>query len=139
MPVLGQATPPPQDGQPVMESPAPGSTGQGPAQPPPPNPLMQFLPMIIMIVVFYFILIRPQQKKMKEHQNLLSALGKGDKIVTTGGVVGTVINIKGDTLSIRSSESKLEIRKSNVAEVLEKSSSASQSAVLDESSSDNEK
>ena len=53
----------------------------------------QFIPLILIFVIFYFFLIRPQQKKVKEHKLMVEALKRGDKIVTTGGIVGTVERI----------------------------------------------
>lgn len=52
--------------------------------------LVQFLPLVLIFVVFYFLLIRPQQKKTKDHRAMLEALRRGDRIVTGGGIVGTV-------------------------------------------------
>ena len=56
--------------------------------------LMAFLPMVAIFVVFYFLLIRPQQKRAKEHANLLSNLKKGDQVITRGGVVGRVSGVQ---------------------------------------------
>lgn len=56
-----------------------------------------FLPIILIFVVFYFLLIRPQQKKVKQHREMVSALRRGDKIVTAGGLIGTVTKIISDT------------------------------------------
>ena len=56
-----------------------------------------FLPIILIFVVFYFLLIRPQQKKVKQHRELVGALRRGDKIVTAGGLIGTVTKIVSDT------------------------------------------
>ena len=55
--------------------------------------LIQFAPLILIFVVFYFLLIRPQQRKQKEHKNMLQNLRRGDKIVTMGGVVGTITKV----------------------------------------------
>jgi len=57
---------------------------------------MQFLPLVLIFVVFYFLLIRPQQKKMKAHQALLGALRRGDRVVTSGGIIGTVARLIND-------------------------------------------
>ena len=57
------------------------------------DPLMSFLPLIILFVIFYFLLIRPQQKKAKEHKNMVQNLQKGDEIVTQGGIVGKVTEV----------------------------------------------
>ena len=56
----------------------------------------QFIPLILIFVIFYFFLIRPQQKKVKEHKLMVSALKRGDMIVTSGGIVGKVEKIVGD-------------------------------------------
>jgi preprotein translocase subunit YajC len=53
----------------------------------------QFIPLILIFVIFYFFLIRPQQKKVKEHKAMVENLKKGDKIVTTGGIAGTITRI----------------------------------------------
>ncbi|MDG5494174.1 preprotein translocase subunit YajC [Niveispirillum sp. SYP-B3756] len=58
--------------------------------------LMSLAPLVLIFVVFYFLLIRPQQKKMKEHKSMLDALRRGDKVVTGGGIVGTVIKVGTD-------------------------------------------
>ncbi|MGE5268233.1 MAG: preprotein translocase subunit YajC [Thiohalocapsa sp.] len=52
--------------------------------------LVQFLPLVLIFIVFYFLLIRPQQKKQKEHRTMLDALRRGDRVVTGGGILGTV-------------------------------------------------
>ena len=55
-----------------------------------------FLPLILIFAVFYFLLIRPQQKKLKEHRNMVSALRRGDKVVTSGGLIGTISKVVDD-------------------------------------------
>jgi len=59
-----------------------------------PNPIMTFLPMILIIAVFYFFMIRPQMKKQKEVTAFRNSLAKGDKVVTTGGIYGKIIELK---------------------------------------------
>ena len=56
----------------------------------------QFIPLILIFVIFYFFLIRPQQKKVKEHKLMVTALKRGDEVVTSGGIVGRVERILGD-------------------------------------------
>ena len=56
----------------------------------------QFVPLILIFVIFYFFLIRPQQKRIKEHKTMVAALKRGDEVVTSGGVVGRVERILGD-------------------------------------------
>src|SRR5688572_21542404 len=82
------------------------------------------VPLVLLVVVFYFVLIRPQQKKAKEHQQLLKTVKAGDKILTTGGILGVVITVKEKTLTVRSADTKLEITKSAIAEITERSGEA---------------
>ena len=56
----------------------------------------QFIPLILIFVIFYFFLIRPQQKKVKEHKLMVSALKRGDEVVTAGGLVGRIERVLGD-------------------------------------------
>lgn len=63
--------------------------------------LQQFLPLIIMFVIFYFLLIRPQQKRQKQRNAMLASIKKGDKVVTIGGVHGTIQDISDDTVTLR--------------------------------------
>ncbi len=58
------------------------------------NPLMSFLPLLLIVVVFYFFMIRPQMKRQKEIRNFRESLAKGDKVVTTGGIYGRIIEVK---------------------------------------------
>ncbi len=61
------------------------------------NPIMSFLPLILIAVVFYFFMIRPQTKRMKDQKNFIENLKKGDKIVTVGGIHGKIADINDDT------------------------------------------
>jgi preprotein translocase subunit YajC len=58
--------------------------------------LIQLLPLVLIFVVFYFLIIRPQQKKAKDHKSMIDSLRRGDRIVTTGGIIGTVTKVTGD-------------------------------------------
>ena len=74
------------------------------------------LPMLLIIAVFYVLLIRPQQKRQKQLQETISQLKAGDRIVTTGGVIGTITTVRDTSLLIRSADkSILEIARSAVA------------------------
>jgi preprotein translocase subunit YajC len=88
------------------------------------NPKGQLIQMIgtfaIMGVIFYLLLIRPQQKRTKDQANLLKTIKAGDKIVTSGGIVGIVVSVKDKTVSFRSADAKMEILKSAVSEILER-------------------
>jgi len=59
------------------------------------SPMWTFVvPMVIMVAIFYFLLIRPQQRKAKEHRQLLETLKRGDRVLTNGGLIGTIVNIE---------------------------------------------
>jgi len=64
------------------------------------NPLIAFMPLIILFVIFYFLLIRPQQKKAKEHREMLNNLKKGDSVITGGGLYGRIKNISDDMITL---------------------------------------
>ena len=82
--------------------------------------LVQLLPILLIIAVFYVLLIRPQQKRQKELQETISQLKAGDRIVTTGGVIGTITTVRDTSFLIRSAEkSILEISRSAVAGIEE--------------------
>ena len=83
--------------------------------------------LVLMVVMFYFVLIRPQSKKAKEHAQMPKTVPAGDKIVTSGGVVATVVTVKEKTLTIRSADAKFEVTKSAIAEITERGSESSQS------------
>ncbi len=87
------------------------------------SPLVNLFPLIAIFVIFYFLLIRPQKQKEKEHQKMLSNVNKNDEIVTTGGIHGTIVNVKDKTLIIRIDENvKIEIEKSCVSYLKKKGS-----------------
>jgi preprotein translocase subunit YajC len=89
------------------------------------SPLGGLVPMVLIFVIFYFILIRPQQKKAKQQQEMLKTVKSGDKVVTTSGIIATVITVKDDSVSVRSADSKFEITKSAIAEIRERAGEAS--------------
>ncbi len=85
------------------------------AQQPKSNPLVSFLPFILILVVFYFLLVLPQQKKQKEHQKMLSQLNKGDRVITSAGIYGTIANVKENTVSLLIADGvKIDIQKSHI-------------------------
>ena len=85
------------------------------------------VPLALMVVVFYFALIRPQQKKAKAQAELIKAIKPGDKIVTVSGIIGVVVTVKDKVVTLRSADSKFEITKAAVAEIIERSGEASES------------
>ena len=84
--------------------------------------LGQFIPLILIFVIFYFLLIRPQQKRIKEHKAMVDSLNRGDDIVTSGGIVGKVVRVlEDDKAEVEISENvTVKIIKSTVSQVLSK-------------------
>ena len=91
--------------------------------------LTQFLPLILIFAIMYFLLIRPQQKKLKDHKAMVEALRRGDQVVTQGGIVGKVSKVKEDgELEVEIAYSvKVRIVRSTIATVLSKTEPAAAS------------
>ena len=88
--------------------------------------IQQFIPLILIFAIMYFLLIRPQQKKAKEHTNMVSNLRRGDNIITQGGIVGKVAKVKEDgEIEVEIAEGiKVRVIKSTVATVISKTEPA---------------
>jgi preprotein translocase subunit YajC len=87
------------------------------------NPLLSFLPLLAIIVIMYFLLLRPQAKRQKEHKKMQETLQKGDKILTVGGVIGTIAGMdeRENTIILKVADNvKLEITRNSIAQVLKK-------------------
>ena len=83
--------------------------------------LMSMLPLVLMFVVLYFVMIRPQMKKQKEHRAMIEALGKGDEVVTGGGMLGKVTKLGEAHLSLEVANNvEIQIQRSAVIQVLPK-------------------
>lgn len=81
------------------------------------NPLVSFMPLILMFIVFYFLMIRPQQKRQQETQKMIENLKKGDKVVTSGGVMGTITSMQNDYVVLKVGDSettKVEVLKNAI-------------------------
>ena len=80
--------------------------------------LVQFLPLIFLFVVFYFLLIRPQQKKQKEHADMIAKIDKNDEVIAVGGIHATVVSVGETTATIRIADNvKVEIEKASIQQV----------------------
>jgi preprotein translocase subunit YajC len=90
----------------------PDATGQG---------IKMMGMMVVFVIIMYIVMIAPQRKKAKELDRMLQALRAGDKIVSSSGILGIVLSIKDKSVFIRSGETKLEILKSTIAEITERS------------------
>jgi len=85
-------------------------------QPQAANPIMSFVPLLIIFIIFYFMLIRPQKKKEQEHQKMLGNLAKNDEVVTSSGIHGTIISVKEKSVILRIDENvKIEIERNCIA------------------------
>ncbi len=93
---------------------APQATAQGGAR----NALATFIPLILIFVVFYVLLILPQQKKQKKHKQMIDSLKRGDKVITMGGIHGTVTHVGDTTVTLRVADDvKIEVSKGAIATI----------------------
>jgi preprotein translocase subunit YajC len=91
---------------------APQNTGGG---------FQAFIPIILLVLIFYFMLIRPQQRREKERKKMIEEAKKGDRVMFSGGIIGSIANIKDTTFVIKVADNvKLEAAKASVSKVLEK-------------------
>ena len=98
---------------------------------------MTFLPLIAIVGIFYFLIIRPQSKKQKDTQKMLSALKKGDKIVTIGGIHGTIQTVRENSLIVRVDENtKLEFSRSAISTVVSQGKEEKEDKKSDEAEDD---
>ncbi len=90
------------------------------------SPVMSFIPLLLIFAIMWFLLIRPQQKKMKEHQAMVAALRRGDEVVTQGGVVGKVTKVKDDgEVEVEIAQGvKIRVIKHTIAQVVSKTEPA---------------
>ena len=95
-----------------------GTGGAGGGQP---GGLGAFVPLIIIFAIFYFLLIRPQQKKAKQHKQILSALKKGDRVVSSGGLHGIITGLSDDVVTMEiSPKVRVKVSRGSIAGVLRK-------------------
>jgi preprotein translocase subunit YajC len=97
----------------------------------PVNPAGEMAKLIGMVLLFgvmiYFAMIRPQQKRAKQQTEMLKGLRPGDKVLTTAGIIGVVVTVKEKSVTIRSADSKMEITKSAIGDVVERAGESSES------------
>lgn len=81
--------------------------------------IAQFIPLILIFVIMYFLILRPQQKRMKEHRNMVAALKRGDQVVTQGGLIGKISDVKDDEVSVEVAQGvKVRVVRSSIAQVV---------------------
>lgn len=91
---------------------APGGGGGGGAA----GGLISFAPLIVIFAIFYFLLIRPQQRKQANQRKMLDQLNKGQKVITQGGIYGTVVRVKDDVVTVQIAEQvRIELSKSSIS------------------------
>lgn len=83
--------------------------------------------LIAIFGIFYFLIIRPQRKQQQRHRELLASLQKGDRVVTSGGIVGEVVHLKDEEVTVRSGEARFVVLRSNIANILNRSLEAKSS------------
>ena len=80
------------------------------------SPFFQFIPLVLILGVFWFLIIRPQQKKQKEHVSMVDSLRKGDKVITNGGIFGTIVKVGDDRITLEiASKVQIQIERQQVA------------------------
>lgn len=86
-------------------------------QPSQPSPWSAFLPLVFILVIFYFLLILPAQRQRKRQQQMLAALKSGDRVVTSGGILGTIVGIKDNVVTLRVADQvRLEVMRHAIAQ-----------------------
>jgi preprotein translocase subunit YajC len=99
--------------------------GQGGAEPGAGGGIAAFLPIILMFVIFYFLLIRPQQKKAKAHQEMITNLRKGDRVITSGGIHGTITSLDDSSATVEIADKvRVKVTRGSIAAVTSQSAPA---------------
>jgi preprotein translocase subunit YajC len=94
---------------------------QGSGAAPAGSPLVSLMPIIIIFIIFYFLLIRPQKKTQEDHRKMVSGLKKNDEVITSGGIHGTIVNVKDNSVILRIDDNvKIEVQKHAIG-ILKKS------------------
>ena len=91
--------------------------------------LISLMPLLLIFVVFYFLLIRPQQKKMKQHRDMVAALKRGDRVLTAGGIIGSVVKVEdGELLVEIAKDVRVRVARGTISDVLGKPQPAGEAA-----------
>ena len=81
--------------------------------------IAQFIPLILIFVIMYFLILRPQQKRMKDHRNMVSELKRGDQVVTQGGIIGKITDVKDDEVTVEIAQGvKIRVVRATIAQVV---------------------
>ncbi len=97
-----------------------------------PNPILGIMPLLLIAVVFYALMIRPQQKKYKEHQELVNSVARGDRVVTSGGLIGKVSKVDNDIVHVEIADAvTVQIARNAISHVTDKHGTAKKSDIKD--------
>lgn len=81
--------------------------------------IAQFIPLILIFVIMYFLILRPQQKRMKEQRNMIAELKRGDQVVTQGGIIGKITDVKDDEVTVEIAQGvKIRVVRATIAQVV---------------------
>lgn len=93
------------------------------------SPIMGLLPMVLIFVIFYFLMIRPQQKKYRLHQDMLKSVKRGDKVMTGGGIIGTVVKVEEDLVQVEIAPTVIvQVARPTITELFDQESKADTAA-----------
>ena len=88
-----------------------------------PSPLLNLMPVVLIFVIFYFLLLRPQKKTQEEHKKMIHTLKKNDEVITSGGIHGTIMNVKDHTVTLKVDDNvKVEVQKNSISTMRRKAS-----------------
>ena len=90
-----------------------------------PSPLMSFVPMLVVIAILYVLIIRPQQQQAKSHKRMVDNLKSGDRVITQGGIHGTVTSLKGNIVQVKIADNvRVDVSRSAITQVLQETSNS---------------
>ncbi len=96
-----------------------------------PSPIVSFVPMIVVIGILYLLIIRPQQQQAKEHRRLVDNLKTGDRVITQGGIHGTVTSLKGNIVQVKIADNvKIDVSRSAISQVLQDATNGTVAPVI---------
>ena len=102
----------------------------------PPNPLAMLFPILMVFLIFYLLVFRPQSKARKDHEQMLKNLKKYDEVVTSGGIFGTVVNVKPESVTLRINEEvRIEVEPSAIVRLVKSKGGAGEPVTTEKSSS----
>jgi preprotein translocase subunit YajC len=84
-----------------------------------PNPVVSFMPIIVVVGILYVLVIRPQQKQAREHRKMIDSLKSGDRVLTQGGIYGTVVNLKGPIVQLKIADNvRVDVNRSSITQIM---------------------